>query len=76
MLPIRGGQFLDLIGLGKQKLFLATPRFHACVLPDATSSALATARRGNFHALLPHALQEQIDGSDGSYQQGNGYEQN
>ncbi|MDP3031661.1 MAG: hypothetical protein Q8N33_06255 [Rhodocyclaceae bacterium] len=63
-LSIQGGHALDFIGVSKPIFYLVAPRFSGCALLNATSAALATSGGSHFHAVLPHALQKQIYGSD------------
>jgi hypothetical protein len=67
---------LDFIGFDKLIFIGLTPRFGGRAVLNTTSSALATSRGGYFHAVLPHALQEQIDGTDRNNKQGDRYKRN
>ncbi|MFH1870550.1 MAG: hypothetical protein ABIK82_20565 [Pseudomonadota bacterium] len=73
ILSIQLVHLVDFGGFTWPGFLLVASRFGAGGVPDAASSAPATARSGDFHTVLPHALQKEIDGTDRGNQQGDGY---
>ncbi|MDP2169090.1 MAG: hypothetical protein Q8J96_01575 [Rhodocyclaceae bacterium] len=76
VLAIRGGDPLEFIGFTKLISFLATACCNGRAALHTASAALATARGSHFHAVLPHAFQKEIDGTDSSNQHNEGYQRN
>jgi hypothetical protein len=73
-LRLQRGEPANFIGLVRQGFFPVTrgPRRRAS--PDTTVSAFAASGSGHFHAILPHVLQQQINGTDANRQQDEGNE--